>query len=85
MRQRAHRSLRKRYGRSAVSADALFRGAEAAFRSGRDALARGDLSAARASAQEVGALGLRAERAGLDLGKYGKLLRAQAMLVERSS
>jgi hypothetical protein len=78
------RALKRRYGRSAT-ADALFRDAEAAFRNGRDALASGDVAAARALAQKVGSLGLRAQREGLDLNKYGKLLRAQAMLIERAS
>jgi phage shock protein A len=79
------RALRRRYGRSTATADVLFHDAEAAFRAGRDALARGDAATARAEAQRVGSLGLRAQREGLDLNKYGKLLRAQAMLIERAS
>ena len=78
------RALKRRYGRSA-SADVLFHEAEVAFRAGRDALSRGDLSLVRTSAQKIGALGLRANKEGLSADKFGKLLRAQALLLERTS
>ena len=82
--KRRGRALKRRYGRSATAA-ALCHDAEAAFRAGRAALAAGDLASVRASAQKVGALGLRANREGLSADKFGKLLRAQAMLLERAS
>ena len=82
--KRRGRALKRRYGRSAT-ADALFHDAEAAFRAGRDALSRGDLASARLEAQRVGTIGIKASRQGLSADKFGKLLRAQALLLEKAS
>ncbi len=86
MRRRTHkgRALRRRYGRSAASADALFHEAEAAYKKGLEAARRGYLTVARDEAVRVGELALRANRAGLDPKRYGIALRAQAILLEKA-
>ena len=75
------RALRKRYGRSA-SADVLFAELETEFKRGRTALHAGDVEGARQAAIHVGALALKANRAGLEPKKYGVALRAQRALID---
>jgi hypothetical protein len=76
------RALQRRYGRSIGLAAELYSEAEAAFKRGRAALAVGDLADVRAQAVRVGELALKANRAGLDPNKYGKVLRAQRVLID---
>jgi hypothetical protein len=82
-RRRSH-ALRRRYGRSTASPDALFHEAEAAYKKGLEAARRGYLTVARDEAVRVGELALRANRAGLDPKRYGVALRAQAILLEKA-